>query len=52
MAAAFETIAVRLPKALKEKLAKRAKKAGLNSSIILRGLITNYLRKEVTDDSK
>ncbi len=51
MATAFETIAVRLPKALKEKLVKRAKKAGLNSSIVLRGLITNYL-KEVTDASK
>lgn len=48
----YETLAVRLPKAIKGRVVKRAKKAGLNPSIVVRELINNWLKDEKNGASK
>jgi hypothetical protein len=40
----YETLAVRLPIATKKKLVNKAKKDGLNASIVLRNLINLWLK--------
>lgn len=42
----YETLAVRLPLTVKKKLVSKAKKDGLNASIVLRNLISNWLKGE------